>query len=205
MSRRMSLLLEVAVNFLLPWLCYRYAAPQWGETAGLLFSALPPVLWSAWELLRFRRLDAISLLVLLGIALSLLVMLLGGDARMLLMRESLLSGAVGAAFLLSLLFPRPILFYLARATMQREGESGAARCERLWEQAPFRAGMRRLTVLWGAGLMLETALRAAMAWRLPVERFLLLSPLVSYGMMAALFGLTWLCRKRMGRALALAG
>jgi hypothetical protein len=58
-------------QFLLPWLCYRWAVPQWGETAGLIASSLPPLLWSGIELLRFRRIDALSLLVLAGILLSL--------------------------------------------------------------------------------------------------------------------------------------
>jgi hypothetical protein len=52
-------------------------------------------LWSGIELLRFRRIDALSLLVLAGILLSLLAMLLGGSPRVLLMRESLLSGLFG--------------------------------------------------------------------------------------------------------------
>ncbi|VEB41277.1 Uncharacterised protein [Chromobacterium violaceum] len=41
MSRRVLLLLELLVNFLLPWLCYRWAKPHWGEVGGLLFSAIP--------------------------------------------------------------------------------------------------------------------------------------------------------------------
>ncbi|XLM21574.1 hypothetical protein MKD33_05940, partial [Chromobacterium piscinae] len=60
---------------------------------------------------------ALSMMVLLGIALSLLAMLLGGGEKMLLLRESLLSGLFGVAFLLSLLLPRPLVFYLARATI----------------------------------------------------------------------------------------
>ena len=84
--QRAKLILEIIINFLLPWLCYRYGEPRWGEAGALMFSALPPILWSMAELLRFRRVDALSLLVLLGIALSLLAMLLGGDARLLLLR-----------------------------------------------------------------------------------------------------------------------
>ncbi|UGA39025.1 hypothetical protein JOS77_05000 [Chromobacterium haemolyticum] len=99
MPQRAKLILEIIVNFLLPWLCYRYGEPRWGEAGALMFSALPPVLWSVVELLRFRRVDALSLLVLLGIGLSLLAMLLGGDARLLLLRESLITGLIGCGFL----------------------------------------------------------------------------------------------------------
>lgn len=191
MSRLRQLLPELVANFLLPWLCYRWAVPQWGETAGLIASSLPPLLWSGIELLRFRRIDALSLLVLAGILLSLLAMLLGGSPRVLLMRESLLSGLFGLAFLLSLLSGKPLVFYLARATVARESDVGLQRFEQRWQEAGFRRGIRLLTLLWGVGLTLETLLRAVMVCTMPVERFLLLSPFVSYGLMALMLLLTW--------------
>ena len=58
MKLRPAFLLELAVNLLLPWLAYRLAAPHWGETGGLIASAVPPVIWSLVELARFRRVDA---------------------------------------------------------------------------------------------------------------------------------------------------
>lgn len=191
MSRLRPLLPELIANFLLPWLCYRWALPQWGEVGALIASTMPPLLWSGIELLRFRRVDALSLLVLAGILLSLLAMLLGGSPRVLLMRESLLSGLFGVAFLLSLLGGKPLVFYLARATVARESDEGLRRFEQRWQEAGFRRGIRLMTLLWGCGLTLETALRAVMVSSMPVERFLLLSPLVSYGLMGVMLLLTW--------------
>ncbi|MEO9384227.1 VC0807 family protein [Chromobacterium phragmitis] len=201
MSRRVSLLAELIVNFLLPWLCYRWGKPHWGEMGGLLLSAAPPIVWSLWELWRNRRVDALSMLVLLGIALSLLAMLLGGSEKMMLLRESLLSGLFGGAFLLSLLFPRPLVFYLARATIERREEGGRERCDRLWGQAEFRRVIRFMTAMWGVGLVAEMALRSWLAWHWPVERSLLLLPWISYGVMGLLTAATWLMRKRLARAI----
>jgi hypothetical protein len=165
MKLRPAFVLELLVNLLLPWLAYRLAAPHWGETGGLLASAVPPVLWSLVELARFRRVDALSVIVVLGIALSLGAMALGGSPRMLLMRESLVSGTTGVAFLASLPMRRPLVFYLARATLARETADGAARIETLWHDSPAFAGsMRLMTAMWGAGLSGETVLRAWMAW-----------------------------------------
>ncbi|MCD4499699.1 VC0807 family protein [Chromobacterium vaccinii] len=201
MPRRALLLLELVVNFLLPWLCYHWTKPHWGEMGGLLLSAAPPIAWSLWELWRTRRVDALSMMVLLGIALSLLAMLLGGGEKMLLLRESLLTGLFGAAFLLSLLLPRPLVFYLARATIERKEEGGRERCERLWQQAAFRGGIRTMTVMWGVGLVAEMALRSWLAWHWPVERSVLLLPWISYGVMGALTAATLLMRRRMGAGL----
>jgi hypothetical protein len=203
MTHLRKLLPELAANFLLPWLCYRWAQPLWGESAGLMVSSLPPIAWSVFELLRFRRIDALSLLVLGGIALSLLAMLLGGSPRVLLMRDSLLSGLIGVAFLLSLLLGKPLLFHLARAMVARESADGQWRFDMRWQESAFRRGIRQLTLLWGAGLCAETLLRALLIWQLPVERFLILSPFVSYGIMGLLLAGTWLGRRRLRASSAL--
>lgn len=190
MKLRPAFLLELVVNFLLPWLAYKLALPHWGEAGGLIASAVPPVLWSVVELARFRRVDALSLIVLIGIALSIGAMALGGSPRMLLLRESLVSGAVGVAFLVSLLMRRPLIFYLARATIAREVEGGAERMNAMWHESPFLApSMRLMTAVWGVGLTSETALRSWMAMTWPIERFLVVSPVVGYAIYGTL--LTW--------------
>jgi hypothetical protein len=196
MKLRPAFLLELAVNLLLPWLAYRLAMPHWGETGGLIASAVPPVVWSLVELARFRRVDALSLIVLLGIVLSIGAMALGGSPRMLLLRESLVSGAVGVAFLLSLPMRRPLIFYLARATVAREMAGGAERVNALWDERPaFAPSMRMMTAVWGVGLTTETALRSWMAWTWPIERFLVVSPFIGYGIYGGLLVWTLWYRK----------
>ena len=81
MKLRPGFVLELAVNFLLPWLAYRLALPHLGETGALIASAVPPILWSLVELVRFRRVDALSVMVVSGIVLSVAAMALGGEQR----------------------------------------------------------------------------------------------------------------------------
>lgn len=200
MKLRPAFVAELAVNLLLPWVAYRLAVPHWGEVGGLIASAVPPTAWSVVGLARFRRFDALSAIVLLGIALSLGAMALGGGPRMLLMRESLASGLVGVAFLLSLFTKRPLVFYLARATVARETPEGVARFELLWqERREFASAMRMLTAVWGAGLVGETALRGWMAMTWPIERFLVVSPLLGYGLFSVLMAWTLWYRTRLRR------
>ena len=68
-----------------------------------------------------RRLDALSLLVLAGIVLSLLAFFGGGGPRMLQLREKLVTGVIGLAFLASAAVGRPLIYELARAGMARSG------------------------------------------------------------------------------------
>ncbi|MFM0044216.1 hypothetical protein PQR05_07365 [Paraburkholderia sediminicola] len=198
MKLRPGFVLELAINFLLPWLAYRLALPHLGETGALIASAVPPIVWSLIELIRFRRVDALSVMVVAGIVLSVAAMALGGSPRMLLLRESLVSGAVGVVFLLSLPMRRPLIFYLARATVAREMEGGAARFEALWRERPaLVSAMRLMTLVWGIGLTGETALRAWMALTWPIERFLVISPFIGYGIYSALALWTLWYRKTM--------
>ncbi|MFM0311041.1 hypothetical protein P0D71_24905 [Paraburkholderia sp. RL17-383-BIF-A] len=198
MKLRPAFVLELAVNFLLPWLAYRLVLPHLDETGALIASAVPPIVWSLVELVRFRRVDALSVMVVAGIALSVAAMALGGSPRMLLLRESLVSGAVGVVFLLSLPMRRPLIFYLARATVAREMEGGAARFEALWQERPaLVAAIRLMTLVWGVGLTGETALRAWMALTWPIERFLVVSPFIGYGIYGGLTLWTLWYRKTM--------
>jgi hypothetical protein len=195
---RKSLLLDLGVNLLLPWLAYRYALPHWGETRALYASAVPPIVWSVVEFARFRRVDALSVMVLLGIALSCAAMALGGSARLLLLRESLISGAIGVAFLASLVLRRPLTYYLARASTARESAQESARFENAWRERPqLRRSIWLMTLAWGAGLTAEATVRSWLAWHWTPERYLIVTPFISYGIYGALMLWTLWYRRRL--------
>ncbi|GGP25419.1 VC0807 family protein [Silvimonas amylolytica] len=191
--------LEILVNFVLPWLVYRQMQPHWGEHNALLASALPPIIWSAVGLVRHRRLDAMSALVVVGILLSLGAVMLGGSPALLLMRESLITGAIGMAFLVSALLRRPLTYYLARAALARESGFSKARFEQLFIDANGRVAgwMTVMTLVWGGGLLAETLLRLWLIKIIPVAQFLLVAPWISYGIYAALGAWTWWYRNQL--------
>lgn len=195
---RAGLILELFVNLMLPWVAYRVAHPYFGETGALYASAIPPIVWSVVEFIRSRRIDAVAVVVLLGIALSIAGMALGGSARTLLMRESLASGTIGVVFLLSLFRDRPLIFYLARATVAREMAGGAARFETVWAEQPgLRQMLRLMTFVWGACMTLEMLLRLWMVVTWPVERVLVVSPIMGYTVFGTLLLWTFWYRRRM--------
>jgi hypothetical protein len=193
-----KLIFEFAVNLLLPWLAYRIALPRYGEMGALYASAVPPLVWSLAEFAKSRRVDALSTFVLLGIVLSIVMMALGGSPRMLLIRESLVSGLIGVMFLGSLALQRPLIFYLARATFARQQAEGPARFELLWRETPaLRGALRLMTLVWGAGLTLECLLRCVLVWHWPVERVLVVSPIVSYAIYGAMMLWTFWYQRRL--------
>ena len=75
--------LEVLVNFLLPFLIYDHWRESLGDVKALMASSIPPILWSVVEFARLRKVDAMSVLVIAGIVLSLLAFIGGGGVKVL--------------------------------------------------------------------------------------------------------------------------
>src|ERR1700733_12128843 len=151
-----NIAIELLVNIALPYVIYVRAEADMGQVRALLAASLPPILWSGIEFARKRRIDAVSILVLAGIVLSLLAFLGGGSVRFLQLRENLVTGLIGLVFLGSAAIGRPLIYQLARAGKLRESPAEAARFESLRVNPRFRRSMTIMTLVWGFGLLAQT-------------------------------------------------
>lgn len=192
-------LVEALVNFILPYAIYTYAQPPFGEVKALISSSAPPTLWSLVEFARRRRIDALSVLVLAGIVLSLLAVLGGGGAQFLLLREKLVTGAIGLVFLGSALIGKPLVYELARANMRRKSEDEAEAFAALQIHAAFHRTMTIMTLGWGFGLIADVTLGIVLVFTLSVREYLIVNPILSYGTMGALTLWTFLYAGRAKR------
>ena len=172
-------------------------------STALIASAVPPLLWSFYELVKTRRLDAISVIVVSAILLTVGATFMGGSARLIQIRDALVTGAIGVMFLVTLAMKKPMIFYLARATMARGTAAGAAEYERVWQCPGVPRVFRVLTVVWGTGLVLQTACMCWLAWIWPIGRYLLLSPFISFAMFGLLmaWSLGYIARRPAARAI----
>ena len=182
----LGLAAEVAVNFVLPYIVYDQAKPALGEVGALIASSAPPLLWSLMEFVRRRRVDAVSLLALGGIALSLLAFLGGGSVHLLQLREKLVTALIGLVFLGSAAIGRPLIYQLARAGLARRKPSELAAFEALRDNAGFRRSMTLMTLVWGFGLLGEAALSGVLVYALSVREYLIVGPILGNGAMGAL-------------------
>lgn len=180
------ILVEMLVNFILPFVIYVYAELPLGLVGALLASSVPPILWSLVELARHRRLDALSMLVMSGIALSILALLGGGGPRFLQLREKLVTAVIGFAFLGSALIGKPLIYELARTRRRRQSESQAQEFEALRVHAGFRRTMTVMTLVWGLGLLVDVAVSVVLLFVLNIRAYLLVNPILGYGTMGAL-------------------
>ena len=190
---------EALVNFILPFAIFNYAEGPFGDVGALLASSVPPILWSLVEFARHRRLDALSVLVVSGIALSLLAMLGGGGAKFLQLREKLVTGLIGLVFLGSALIGKPLIYELARASMRRKSEDEAQQFEGLQVHAGFRRTMTVMTLVWGFGLLADVAVSVVLVFVLSIREYLLVNPIVGYGTMGTLSLWTFLYGQRARR------
>jgi hypothetical protein len=90
-----GIVLNAVVPVILYKLSKRYYSPS--EFAALVMAALFPLGKSTFDLIRDRQLDPIAVVVLLGITTDGVALLFGGSPRLLLVHESILTGAFGAA------------------------------------------------------------------------------------------------------------
>ena len=190
---------EALVNFLLPFLIYSYAEAPLGEVRALLASSAPPILWSLVEFARHRRVDALSLLVLCGIALSLLAMLGGGGVQFLQLREKLVTGVIGLAFVGSALIGKPLIYELALATQRRKSAGEAEEFAALQAHAGFRRTMIVMTWVWGLGLLADVAVAVALVFTLSIREYLIVNPILGYATMGTLSLWTFLYGQRARR------
>lgn len=173
---------EMVVNVVGPYLVYTWAEPSLGRVHALMISAIPPIVWSVIELIRNRRLDALSMIVLGGIALSLLAFFGGGSYRMLQLREHLVPAVTALVFIGSVLIKRPLFVAIARAAARRASDGQADKLERDLKNERVLRLLSRLTLGIGFILLLQVIIAVILLFALPIKQFLVVSPIVNYAM-----------------------
>ncbi|MEU1707766.1 VC0807 family protein [Streptomyces sp. NPDC005706] len=176
-------LLTLAVDLVLPLVVY-YAARVLGAGQGpaLLLSGAPPALHLLSGAVRRHRIDGVDLFFTILLATAAAASLMGGGTRLLLCKDAALSLVVGGWVLGSGFTRRPLAFQLGQRL--HGGEAARARSATWQSHAGFRQSLRVLTLLWGAGQLLDGALGILAALTLPTDTVPLLARLQSLLLLA---------------------
>lgn len=145
-------------------------ARQWGasDTVAYLAAGIGPLIMILITWIRARTLSGASVVILLYVVLSSVAALIGGtDPRLLLTKESLVTGGFGLACLLSVVFGKPLMFYFGAKFATDGTEAGARMWSGLWRYPDFRSSQYRINTAWGVGFLVEAALRIAVAYSVP--------------------------------------
>ena len=195
-----SQLPSLLVNAVAPFVAYQLLTGNGMSTLqALTISGVFPVIGIAWGFARSRRADIIGLVSLAFIAIGVATSVISGDTRFILIKESLLTGVFGVICLVSLLLPRPLMFYFGRQFASGGDATRAAAYESLWQYPQFRTVNRNITLVWGVGYVGEAAVRVALTFVLPIPVFLIASPVLAIGVTIALISWTLAYARRSAR------
>jgi hypothetical protein len=203
-ARSSGIGLDLLVNFALPFLIYTIVKSSLGDLHALLLASLPPIARAIIGCARTRRIDALSILALFGILVSLLVTVIGvagGGARFLQLRGQFVKAAIGVLFLGSAAIGKPVIYQLARATIKRRSPAEAASFASIRDRPAFRHAMMIMTLTWGISLVVEAAISYVLTLVLTVQQYLLVNPIMGYSSFGALTAWSyWYASRAIGAA-----
>ncbi len=104
---------------------------------------------------------------------------------------SLVTGVYAVLMLASLFSPKPLILRLAESALAGDDPAQRAQFYARLQQSPgFRSFFTFTTAMWGVGLLIELVVRVTLAFTLTINRFLLISSILSYGFLGVLLLLT---------------
>lgn len=179
-SPKRQLAFEVIANWLLPYLVYEATKRNWQltDTQALLWATVVPAAIVVVELVRKRKFDLIASITLVTLIVSILIAFATADPRLLQLRESYLSAAIGFLMLGSVIIRRPALSWLAYRIMPQEQQVKL-------KHPSVQALLANLTWIWGAVSVCELAIKWQMIERMSIAEVLAWGPL-AFGLLTLL-------------------
>ncbi len=153
-----------------------------------------------------RRVDALGVLVLAGIAVGAVLGLVSHNARLVLDEGSVPTAVFGVICLGSLGTPKPLMYRLAVEFIGPDTPKGQE-FTGLWQYPEFRRVFRVVTVVWGIGYLAEAVARVVIVQNTSTGTALAITKVLPYAVAAVLTAWTigyGRYQKRKGEQLAAA-
>jgi hypothetical protein len=169
-----SLLISVAVPLLINTLAKKYMSTM----DALLLAGVIPMLFTLGKFIVKKHIDFMGILSVTSLILSAVFALLFNIPRLLLIQTSSIIGFLGLLMLISLLFPRPALWYVARSMLAQNDPPRYASFNFGWSLPQYRSFYRTLTAVWGGVTFANFLLQTILAFTLPIPVMLVLNPIL---------------------------
>jgi intracellular septation protein A len=180
-----GIVMTLLINGAVPFVVYEVLSSRMSSIAALSVATVIPLIDNLFSLIKHRKLDVFAVFMLVSFLLGIFMLTIGGSERLLLVRESFVTGILGLIFLASLLFPRPLIYYFAIRFMVGDDPEKTSAFSGNWQYAYFRFALRFITIVWGIALIGEAAVRSILVFKLSVAQFLAVSNFVLYGFIGA--------------------
>lgn len=170
------------VNAAAPFAINMIAQHYMSTIDALLLASSVPALFTLGGVIWKKRIDAMGVLVVAGLLLSAVVALLFNSPRLLLLQSSAVNGLLGVVMLVSLLFAKPILFYIVRSIVTQHDAQRIASFNADWAFPQFRTCYRTLTAVWGCVMLATLVLHTALVFTLPISLMLIINPFLGFAL-----------------------
>ncbi|TQJ15995.1 hypothetical protein FB475_0081 [Kribbella jejuensis] len=153
------------------------------DLTALLVGVIPGLISSAVSLVRSRRTDLVGMAVVISMVASTVVAVVGGDARLLLVRNAWISLPFAGITLWSLRHPEPMTYVVTRAMMPRR----APIMDELWAtNTRYREAWKWITVWWGIAAVVDAIVRVVLSYTLPISVVPATDPIITVVTIVAL-------------------
>lgn len=163
-----TMLRGMGLDIVMPLVSYYGLSALGADTwVSLLAATIVAGVRHVYILVRQRRFNPFSALMLAMFGVGLLLAFVTHDPKLIILKDSLFTGIVGLTFLLSLRKGRPLTLEAQRAwAPAAEQEALDAK----WDSNPAaRHGYRTTSLVWGLAMLGEASLRAVLVFLLPVS------------------------------------
>jgi hypothetical protein len=157
-----GLLLDVGLPVVVYYALHLLGADDWVALLAATGAAAVRIVWAA---VASRTVNLFATVMLLVYGVSLVLALATGDARLLLLKGSLITGGVAAVFLVTAFGRRPLT--LAAAQTFEPGRAVEI-AEQFRTVPAARHAHRVSSTVWGVGLIAEALLRIPVIFLLPI-------------------------------------
>jgi hypothetical protein len=167
-------------------------SPFWANVAALA-AVLGRLLYIG---VRKREFDGLAAAMALIFAVGLGLTALTGDNRLVVLKDSVISGVTGLAILGASLAGRPAFYQIARRFAGTTPEK-KARIEHLWETQPaYRRTLSALSLGAGIACLIEALVRTVLVYLLPIDVMVGLSQVLQIVVIVLLVGwILWYSRR----------
>ena len=180
-ARLKTALPGLVLNFLVPTIAYFLLNRHMSSTAALAWSGAIPAAATLIGFVHTHRTSALGALSIAGFVVALVVSgLSGGSPLAFELQEPTLTGALGLAFLISVLIHKPLLLVGLRSAARRD----PAMADRL-DNPEAEHRLTRLTAIIGATLAVHAATLTTLALTEPASTYVALAKPVGLPILAA--------------------
>lgn len=195
-----SIIISILINAILPLITYKILINHISSSiTALIISTTIPIIDNIYHIIKEKKIDIFASLIILGFIVGIISMLFSGSQKLLLIRQSYITAVIGILFLISMFFPKPMIYYLAKKfinSQDKYAKNNKSTIDEKCKNPHFRFSMKFLTFIWGICLVLEAVCNISLVFILSVSKYMLISPLVSYGFIGCATFITFFYRKK---------